>query len=130
MSTILLVDDSRVTREVIKIFLVGRGMRILEAGDGREALDLMHEYHPDLVVTDFDMPVLDGLGLCEAIRGDLRIWKTPVVILSGTATPEQARRCKGAGAREVLTKPVQRHLLLEALDRYLPQRTGLHAPEP
>jgi CheY-like chemotaxis protein len=122
LTTVLLVDDSRVTREVIKIFLVGRGVRILEAGDGREALTLMHEYHPDLVITDFEMPRLDGLGLCKAAHADLRLWKIPVVVLSGAVTPEQIWRCKSAGARDVLPKPVQRHALLAAIDRLLPAR--------
>jgi CheY-like chemotaxis protein len=120
--TVLLVDDSRVTREVIKLFLVGRGYRILEAADGVQALRMMHEHHPDLVLTDYDMPELDGLGLCEAISEDSRFRGTRVLVLSGTATPEQSRRCKAAGAREILAKPIQPRPLLDALQRHLPAR--------
>jgi two-component system chemotaxis response regulator CheY len=121
-NTVLLVDDSRVTREVIKLFLVGRGYRIIEATDGIQALRMLHEYHPDLVLTDFDMPELDGLGLCEAISEDSRIRSTRIVVLSGSITPEQARRCRAAGAREILDKPIQPKPLLAALERHLPVR--------
>jgi len=120
MKTILLVDDSRVSREVLKVFLIGRHDRVLEAADGVEALRMMHEHHPDLVVADLEMPELDGLGLCEAIRSDSRLRATPVLILSGTATPETARKCRAAGALEVLSKPIQPQPLLAAVGRHLP----------
>jgi two-component system chemotaxis response regulator CheY len=118
MTTILLVDDSRVSREVIKVFLIGRGGRILEAMDGVEGLRMMHEYHPDLVIADLEMPKLDGLGLCEAVRDDARLRSTPIVVLSGNVTAERAATCRAAGAREVLEKPVQPKALIAAVDRH------------
>jgi two-component system chemotaxis response regulator CheY len=120
MNTILLVDDSRVSREVLKVFLIGRHSRVLEAADGVQALRMMHEHHPDLVIADLEMPKLDGLGLCEAIRSDARLHTTPVLILSGTSTPETARLCLAAGALEVLAKPIQPQPLLAAVGRHLP----------
>jgi len=119
MSTILLVDDSRVSREVVKVFLIGRDYRILEANDGRQALSLMHEQHPDLVIADMEMPEMNGAELCEAIRADPRLRRTPVLVLSGTATPEQKHRCQAAGALEVLAKPIQPQALQAAVDRHL-----------
>jgi CheY-like chemotaxis protein len=130
MSTILLVDDSRVSREVLKVFLIGRNARILEAADGRQALTLMHEHHPDLVIADLEMPELDGIGLCEAIRADPRLRSSPVLVLSGTATPEQKRRCRAAGALEVLAKPIQPQALLAAVDRHLHPPAITPAPGP
>ena len=118
-TTILIVDDSRVSREVIKVFLIGRHVAVLEAGDGEHALRMMHEYHPDLVLADFEMPKLDGLGLCKAVRSDARLRTTPVLVLSGSATPEIAQRCKSAGALEVLAKPIQPRALLEAIGRHV-----------
>ena len=119
MNTILLVDDSRVSREVIKIFLIGRQVRVLEASDGREALELLLDKTPDLILADLEMPELDGVGLCEALYADARLRRIPVLVLSGTATPEQTRRCRAAGALEVLSKPIQPQALLAALDRHL-----------
>jgi CheY-like chemotaxis protein len=120
MATILLVDDSRVSREVIKVFLIGRHDTVLEAVDGIEAMRLVHERHPDLVVADFRMPRLDGCGLCEAVRADARTRTTPILILTGTADAETVARCHAAGAREVLKKPIQPNALLAAVARHLP----------
>jgi CheY-like chemotaxis protein len=120
MTTVLLVDDSRVTRSVIRVFLVGRDIQVIEAADGFAALRLMHEHHPDLVITDLEMPELDGLALCQKVRADVRLQRTPFLVLSGTATPELAKRCREAGAREVLEKPIQPQVLLAAVERCLP----------
>ncbi len=119
MSTILLVDDSRVSREVIKVFLIGRDAHVLEAANGREALRVLMDHRPDLVIADLEMPELDGVGLCEAMHGDARYRAIPVLVLSGTATPEQKHRCRAAGALEVLAKPIQPHALQAAVDRHL-----------
>jgi CheY-like chemotaxis protein len=120
MSTILLVDDSRVSREVLKVFLIGKNVTVLEAVDGVEAMRIVHERHPDLVVADLLMPRLDGFGLCEELRADARTRQTPVLVLTGNADPDTEARCKAAGAREVLKKPIQPKALLEAIGRHLP----------
>ena len=120
MSTILLVDDSRVSREVLKVFLIGRNVTVLEAADGVEAIRVVHEHHPDLVVADLRMPRLDGFGLCEELRADVRTRQTPVLVLTGAADADVVERCKAAGAREVLKKPIQPKALLDAVARHLP----------
>ena len=119
MKTILLVDDSRVTREVLKVFLVARDIAVLEAADGVEALAKARESRPDLVVADLRMPNLDGCGLCEALRADLRTRDVPVVILTSDRDLDTARRCRAAGAREVLQKPIQPQPLLDAVHRHI-----------
>jgi CheY-like chemotaxis protein len=119
VSTILLVDDSRVSREVLKVFLIGLKVTVLEAVDGVEALRVVHERHPDLVVADLRMPRLDGFGLCEALRTDARTRETPILVLTGTADAETAERCRAAGAREVLKKPIQPKALIDAVGRHL-----------
>jgi two-component system chemotaxis response regulator CheY len=120
MNTILLVDDSRVTREVLKVFLIGKNLTVLEAVDGLAAMRVIHEQHPDLVIADLRMPKLDGYGLLEAVRADARIRATPVLILTGTTDAQTAERCRAAGALEVLSKPIQPRPLLEAVARHLP----------
>lgn len=120
MNTILLVDDSRVSREVLKVFLIGKNLTVLEAVDGVAAMRVIHEHHPDLVIADLRMPKLDGCGLLEAVRADARTRSTPVVILTGTTDAQTAERCRAAGALEVLSKPIQPRALLEAVARHLP----------
>lgn len=130
MNTILLVDDSRVTREVLKVFLIGKNLTVLEAVDGLAAMRVIHEQHPDLVIADLRMPKLDGYGLLEAVRADARIRATPVMILTGTTDAQTAERCRAAGALEVLSKPIQPRPLLEAVARHLPfsSTTPSHHP--
>lgn len=125
MTTVLLVDDSRVSREVIKVFLIGRHLRILEAADGLEALRILGEHHVDLVISDLEMPELDGVGLCERMHADPRLRRIGVLVLSGTATPQLARRCRAVGVLEILAKPIQPRPFIEAVDRHLPSSPTL-----
>lgn len=119
MRTILLVDDSRVTRELVKVFLIAKDVTLVEASDGAEALEKIRAAPPDLVVADNRMPVLDGAGLCEALGADPRLRGVPVVILTSAADGETARRLRRAGAVEVLKKPVQPQTLQDAVARAL-----------
>ena len=119
MKTILLVDDSRVTREVLKVYLVAKDIVVVDAVDGAEALAKVRAARPDLVLADLRMPKLDGCGLCEALRADPRTRDVPVVILTSDRDPETARRCRAAGAREVLQKPIQPQPLLDAIHRHV-----------
>jgi CheY-like chemotaxis protein len=119
MATILLVDDSRVTRELIKVYLIPERHAVLEAADGEEALREARRSRPDLVLADMRMPRLDGAGLCEAISADPETCAIPVLILTSSADAETARRLRAAGAREVLIKPIQPQPLLDAVHRHL-----------
>ena len=117
MMRILLVDDSRVTREVTKVFLVSNTIKVLEARNGEDALRLIKEERPDVVVADLQMPRLDGVGLCSAIGADPLLGDIPVIILTSKSDAATRQRCLSAGAREVLTKPVQPQDLLACIQR-------------
>jgi CheY-like chemotaxis protein len=116
---ILLVDDSRVTRELIKVYLIAKDVTLLEAVDGQDALEKVRADAPDLVLADMRMPRLDGAGLCEALRKDPATRHVPVVILTSNKDADTRRRARSAGAREVLQKPIQPHELLQAVARHL-----------
>jgi CheY-like chemotaxis protein len=120
MTRILLADDSRVTRELMKVYLIARDVELLEAADGVEALALARAHRPDLVLADLRMPRLDGLGLCRAMRDDAALQGVPVVILTSARDTVVARELVSAGAREVLEKPIQPRPLQESLRRHLP----------
>ena len=129
MRSILLVDDSRVVREVLKVYLIRSDVRLIEASDGVEALALLQREPPDVVVADLRMPRLDGAGLCLALRSQPQLRGLPVIILTSNLTPETEAGCREAGAAEVLAKPVQPQHLLEAIDRVLsPSTAGAAAP--
>ncbi|MGC4121262.1 MAG: response regulator [Myxococcales bacterium] len=130
MRSILLVDDSRVVREVLKVYLIRRDVEMVEAGDGVEALALLQRGSlPDIVIADLRMPRLDGAGLCRALRSQARTRHLPVIILSSSLTPESEDACRQAGAAEVLSKPVEPKRLLEAIERLLAHpSSGAEAP--
>ncbi len=119
MKRILLVDDSRVTRELIKVYLIARDVELQEAPDGAEALRMIRTSPPDLVLADLRMPRLDGYGLCEALQADPRLRKVPVLILTSSRDAEAERRLKAAGAKQVLQKPIQPQPLQDAIHRLL-----------
>jgi len=119
MRSILLVDDSRVVREVLKVYLIGKGVELLEAVDGVEALAVIQRSTPDVVVADLYMPRLDGAELCHALRSHPRTVGIPVVILTANFTPEAADRCLQSGAAGVLSKPIEPKRLLAEIERVL-----------
>ncbi len=121
-----MVDDSRVAREVIKVYLIAKDVTVLDAVDGLDALEKVRAEPPDLVVADMRLPRLDGAALCEALRKDPATRAIPVVILTANGDAETRRRARSAGAREVLQKPIQPHALIEAVNRHL----GAAAPVP
>jgi DNA-binding response OmpR family regulator len=102
MSTVLVVDDEPIVRDVVVRYLAREGYRTLEAGDGDEARRLLEREPPSLVVLDVMLPGISGLELCRWIRSR---WQTPIVML--TALGEETDRIVGLelGADDYLTKP-------------------------
>ena len=133
MKTILLVDDSKVTRELIKVYLIVKDVRVLDARDGVEALDIARTERPDLILCDMRMPRLDGPGLCRALQAEPALRDTPVLILTSNADEASLRLCREAGARDVLLKPIGPHILHDAVQRHAGITVGLasfQAPKP
>jgi CheY-like chemotaxis protein len=101
---ILLVDDNPQLREIISRFLDEAGIPHEWAGDGREAWETIQTAVPVAVVTDVDMPNLNGLALCHQIKADQRTSKTPVLVMSGD--PSHETRARAVGALEFMAKPL------------------------
>jgi CheY-like chemotaxis protein len=120
---ILIVDDSRVTREVTKVYLIAKDVSILEARQGEDALKVARESKPDLIVADLQMPKLDGAGLCRALQTETALAVIPVIILTSNSDLLSRERCISAGAREVLNKPVQPSELIASINRQLGSRS-------
>lgn len=105
---VLVVEDSRAQRARICAELAdayGRGLRILEAGDGEAGLAMVKAEHPDLALCDIHMPLLDGFGFVKAVRESPGIAHTPILMVTGAAEREAVRRAMGLGADDVLIKP-------------------------
>ncbi len=103
-SRILVVDDALTVRELQRTILVRAGYSVTTAADGREALDRIDEAKPDLVLTDVEMPELDGLSLCREIRRGSRWTNVPIVVLTSRGSDEDRRAGMEAGADAYIVK--------------------------
>lgn len=121
--TILLLDDSRTIRELIKVHLVGNNFEFVEAGDGARALQLVRLVPVDLVIADITMPGMDGLSFLKQLRadGNAAIRRIPVILLTGNKAEAEPLRAAGmaAGANDFVLKPVSSAQLTDAIRRIL-----------
>src|SRR4051812_26449317 len=108
MATILIVDDFTANRKILVALLRHQGHRLLQAGDGRQGLDAAHADHPDLIITDVLMPVMDGYELVTQLRLDPTTRHIPVVFYTAHYGERDARALAlSSGVSHVLTKPAQ-----------------------
>jgi two-component system chemotaxis response regulator CheY len=121
--TFLVVDDSATIRQLLTLTLRkfnGAGqLKIIEATDGREALEKVRMAHYDLVLTDIKMPNMDGLEFLHRVRTELDNKTLPIVIISTKGEEEDVARGMALGATAYLTKPVSAPKLLETIGRIL-----------
>ena len=124
-ATILVVDDDRITRQTLAQVLKKSSYHVVEAGDGREALRLMPELRPDLILLDVIMPELDGFETCRELRkrGDARL--LPVLMLTGLDDVDSVDQAFQAGATDFITKPINWSLLGQRV-RYALRDRGLY----
>lgn len=119
---ILLVEDHEQVRETIKMELeVMYGCLIIEAADGRSAVEMAQRHKPDLIVMDMHLPVLDGFEATHQIREHPETQHIPIVALSGYGWDfDWEERALGVGCVECLRKPVSYEVLYDLLQRRLP----------
>lgn len=103
---ILVVDDEAGARTLIAIMLERGGFGVLKADGAREALDVLDQHDPDLIILDVMMPGMDGIELCQTIRAREATGKTPVLILSARGDAQSIIRGIEAGANDYLQKPI------------------------
>ena len=117
MRTILVVDDEFGVAEVLEATLADEGYRVLTAIDGQDALVILAQSRPDIVLLDYMMPVMDGVAMMRAMQSDPNLRTLPVVMMS--ALPEVAISSQIGGYAAFLRKPFKINLLLNVLTRVL-----------
>ena len=122
MERVLIVDDNRASRDLIRAILKTVRCHIIEATNGREALDMIQRDRPDLVLLDIDMPVLDGLAVVKKIREDASLANLPVVAVTAFAMERDREKCMAAGFTAYLTKPVRAAVLRQQVQQLLGAR--------
>ncbi len=120
MYHILTVDDSRTLREMLAMTLRAAGFKVSSAEDGAAALALAQTEHFALVITDINMPVLDGFGLIRALRELPDYRHTPILNLTTEDSPAHRQAGRAAGATGWMVKPFDPDRLLATLRRLLP----------
>ena len=118
-ATILIVEDSPVQAELLRRALEGAGYKVIAARDGAEGLALAKANKPAAVVSDINMPVMDGYAMCHAIRGDAELKFTPVILLTMLSDPVDVIRGVNAGADAYLTKPYNIPSLISRIELLL-----------
>ena len=117
---VLTVDDSRAIREMLRLALTEAGFRVVQANDGAHGLDVLEVERPDLIVTDINMPVMDGFGFIENVRRRAAHRATPILVLTTEVDAEKRLRARQAGATGWIVKPVTPDRLLDVLRRVTP----------
>jgi type II secretory ATPase GspE/PulE/Tfp pilus assembly ATPase PilB-like protein/ActR/RegA family two-component response regulator len=109
---VLVVDDDRITRMLVKLLLEKDGYSVLEGENGHEALELAHRERPDLLIVDLMMPGMDGYQVIETIRQDISLSTLPVMVLTAEEGPAIEERVLELGADDYLVKPFEPQVLL------------------
>jgi diguanylate cyclase (GGDEF)-like protein len=109
---LLLVEDSRTMRLVMRRFLDSTGYLIFEAGDGEEALRLAARERPDVILLDLQIPLLDGYGVLASLQTDPELSEVPVVLVTSRNTPEDVAEGLRRGAHDYLRKPFEQPELI------------------
>jgi two-component system chemotaxis response regulator CheY len=117
--TIMIVDDSPSMRMLLKIALDDLGYGVMEAEDGMQALERLSAADPDLLLTDINMPRLDGFGLIERVRAQDRHRHLPILVLTTESSDEKKQRARAAGATGWIVKPFHPDKLAAAIRRVL-----------
>ncbi len=115
--TVLVVDDSAAVRRAVKLMASGAGYSCIEAADGADALKQLGSHDVDIVLTDLNMPVMDGWQFIEKMRSQPEMRFIPVLVLTTECHDDVASKLKRSGVTGVLQKPIGRDELLSALRR-------------
>ncbi len=109
---ILIVDDTPANVEILEMRLAAHGFEILTAGDGEEALAIIGDKQPDLILLDIMMPKIDGIEVCRRVKGDNSLPFIPIILVTAKSDPKDVVAGLEAGAEEYLTKPVEKTALV------------------
>jgi two-component system, chemotaxis family, chemotaxis protein CheY len=117
MATVLTVDDSPSIRQMVKVTLEPAGHNVIEAGDGVQGLAQAQSRRPDLVITDLNMPNMNGLELIRALRKLPQLTGLPIVFLTTESNDAVKQEAKSAGATGWITKPFKPEQLLAVVGK-------------
>lgn len=119
MANILAVDDSSSMRQMVAFTLKGAGYQVVEAADGQEALSKAKSQSFDLIITDVNMPIMDGITFIKHLRGEANYKFTPMLMLTAESSSDKKSAGKAAGATGWIVKPFNSDQLLSTVKKVL-----------
>ncbi|HEV2233655.1 MAG TPA: response regulator [Terriglobia bacterium] len=119
MKKVLVAEDNPASRELMTEVLSGRGYALIEAGDGREALQKIEEDEPDLVLLDIQLPILDGFAVLLMLRQNPRFAAMRIVAVTANAMKEDREKGMKAGFDAYISKPIDVAALRLQVDKLL-----------
>jgi len=120
----LIVDDNQTNRRILREMLAAEGVNVDEASTAADGLDALRRTRYDLAILDVQMPDMDGFQLATAVRGEKKLARTNLLMLTSAGQRGDGERCRELGIRGYLTKPISRSDLLEALGTVLAAAPG------
>ena len=115
----LVVDDSITVRRVTERFLQRNGMRVVTAKDGLDAISVISDHKPDIILLDIEMPRMDGYEFASHVRNDVRVADVPIIMITSRVGDKHRARAIELGVNDYIGKPFQDSALLEAIERQL-----------
>ncbi|MCA0432937.1 MAG: response regulator [Proteobacteria bacterium] len=115
--SILTVDDSRTMRDMLRIALTSAGMNVQQAEDGVHGLEVLSGFRPNVIVTDINMPRMDGFGFIEAVRAQSAYNNVPILVLTTESGQALKDRARSSGATGWIVKPFEPEKLVSAIRR-------------
>jgi signal transduction histidine kinase len=128
--TVMIVEDSRTQAEMLKSTLEKHGYHPVVAGNGRDALDMLNEVMPDVIISDVIMPVMDGYEFCRTVKNDDRFKHIPVILLTMLTDSKDVIYAMVSGADNFITKPYQGDYLVARLKKILSQKAAKEGSGP
>jgi two-component system chemotaxis response regulator CheY len=117
LKKILTVDDSRTILKMLSVTLESAGFDTIQAEDGIYGLEALEQASPDIIVTDINMPRLDGFGFIERVRRDDKYRAIPILVLTTESDAQKKERARKAGATGWIVKPFEPAKLIDAIGR-------------
>lgn len=115
--TILVVDDSASVRQVVSIALTGAGYQVVEASDGKDALVKLDKQRVNLIISDVNMPNMDGITMLKEVKKRPDTKFTPVIMLTTESEQSKKEQGRAAGAKAWVVKPFQPQQMLAAVSK-------------
>ena len=117
--TVLTVDDSRTMRDMLMLALKDAGFDVVQAVDGVHGLEVLEQSQPQVIITDINMPRMDGFGLIENVRATGTYADVPILVLTTESGADLKARARSAGATGWIVKPFEDERLIAVIDKVL-----------